>query len=174
MKLIDIDKATYRKHANIVIGCFIVSLVVLSLSVSYGLIAFFGEVPAEGEPTGNFRFNLIGVVVAALICASILYKLRHHPFLSEVYYVWRIKQLNNRIYRKLKKVKAAAETNDKNALACLMFYYAALKQVYLLDDNTLTMSPLERDIIQLNQKAGFLELELTVDDFSPEWLKNLK
>ena len=174
MKLVDIDKVTYRKHANIVIGCIIVSLAVISLVVSYSLIAFCGQTPVAGaESTSNFKFNLAGVIAAALICASILYTLRDHAFLSEVYYIWQLKQLNNKIYRKLRKVKAAAESNDENALACLLFYYTALKQVYLLDDNTLTMSSLQRDLDQLTQKMSLLKPGLTTEDFSPEWLKSL-
>ena len=175
MQLKEIDKLTYRKHANIVIGSFIAGLVVFSLAISYTLIAFYGQTAVEGtESTGNFRFNLAGVIAAVLICSAVLYQIRNKPFLTEVYYVWRLKQLTNQIYRKLKRVKAEAENNEPEALACLKFYYAALRQVYLLDDNTLTLSSLDKDIEQLDLKLSLLELELTDRDFSPNWLKNLK
>ncbi|MRI31744.1 DUF3087 domain-containing protein [Endozoicomonas sp. OPT23] len=172
MQLQEIDKATYRKHANIVIGSFIAGLVILSLTISFTLIAYYGQTPVEGaESTGNFRFNLAGVIAAALICSAILFRLRNHPFLAEVYYIWRLKQLTNRIYRKLAKVKVSADENNQNALVCLTFYYTALRQIYLLDDNTLTLQELDRNIETLNSQISSLGISVSTDQFTPELLK---
>jgi hypothetical protein len=86
-----------------------------------------------------------------------------------VYYVWQIKQQQNAIYRKLKKIKAAAD-DDVNALIILNFYYTSLKQIYLLDDNTLTMSKLDKDISELNTRIENKNLTLSTDQFNKSLL----
>lgn len=188
MKLKDIDKAVYRKHLNIIIVGFIASLLTLALVYGQSLIMLFADSaqllanPANvitgelvNEATGtesNFSYNFMGVLLALLTCVFALHRLRFSAFFSEVYYVWQVKQQQNLIYRKLKKIKVAAEAGDVNvnALIILNFYYASLKQVYLLDDNTLTMSKLNTDINELNSQLENLNLTLSTDQFEPSML----
>tara|TARA_R110000765_G_scaffold70113_4_gene136012 strand:+ start:3350 stop:3925 length:576 start_codon:yes stop_codon:yes gene_type:complete len=188
MKLKDIDKAVYRKHLNIIIVGFIASLLTLALVYGQSLIMLFADsaqllaTPANvttgelvNEATGtesNFSYNFMGVLLALLTCVFALHRLRFSAFFSEVYYVWQVKQQQNLIYRKLKKIKVAAEAGDVNvnALIILNFYYASLKQVYLLDDNTLTMSKLNTDINELNSQLENLNLTLSTDQFEPSML----
>lgn len=188
MKLKDIDKAVYRKHLNIIIVGFIASLLTLALVYGQALIMLFADstqlltTPANvttgelvNEATGtesNFSYNFMGVLLALLTCVFALHRLRFSAFFSEVYYVWQVKQQQNLIYRKLKKIKVAAEADDVNvnALIILNFYYASLKQVYLLDDNTLTMSKLNTDINELNTQLENLNLTLSTDQFEPSML----
>lgn len=188
MKLKDIDKAVYRKHLNIIIVGFIASLLTLALVYGQALIMLFadstqllanpanvttGELVNEASGTeSNFRYNFMGVLLALLTCVFALHRLRFSAFFSEVYYVWQVKQQQNLIYRKLKKIKAAAEADDVNvnALIILNFYYVSLKQVYLLDDNTLTMSKLNTDINELNTQLENLNLTLSTDQFEPSML----
>ena len=188
MKLKDIDKAVYRKHLNIIIVGFIASLLTLALVYGQALIMLFADSaqllanPANvitgelvNEATGtesNFSYNFMGVLLALLTCVFALHRLRFSAFFSEVYYVCQVKQQQNLIYRKLKKIKVAAEADDVNvnALIILNFYYASLKQVYLLDDNTLTMSKLNTDINELNSQLENLNLTLSTDQFEPSML----
>jgi len=191
MKLIEIEKATYRKHLNIIIVGFIASLLILALAYGQGLIMLFADntyIAAEAtistaeavkdvtseETTApnNFKFNFFGVLLALLTCVFALHKLRASTFFTEVYYVWQVKQLQNLIYRKLKKIKAAAENDDVNALVILNFYYASLKQVYLLDDNTLTMSKLNKDISELNTRLESKSLVVSTEQFDKSLLAN--
>ncbi len=199
MKLIEIEKATYRKHLNIIIVCFIASLLILALAYGQGLIMVFADNNIVAETTintgsgaegfanektsealageeatapNNFKFNFFGVLLALLTCVLALHKLRASAFFKEVYYVWQVKQLQNLIYRKLKKIKAAAENDDVDALVILSFYYASLKQVYLLDDNTLTMSKLNKDISELNTRIENKNLTITADQFDKALLAN--
>ncbi|AWB57305.1 DUF3087 family protein [Colwellia sp. Arc7-D] len=188
MKLKDIDKAVYRKHLNIIIVGFIASLLTLALVYGQALIMLFADstqlltTPANvttgelvNEATGtesNFSYNFMGVLLALLTCVFALHRLRFSAFFSEVYYVWQVKQQQNLIYRKLKKIKVAAGADEVNvnALIILNFYYASLKQVYLLDDNTLTMSKLNTDINELNSQLENLNLTLSTDQFEPSML----
>ncbi|WP_077284778.1 DUF3087 family protein [Cognaticolwellia aestuarii] len=196
MKLKDIEKSVYRKHLNIIIVSFITSLLILALAYGQGLIMLFADstfnspepsVLVAGEVSGtvteeaangattaesNFRYNFLGVLLALLTCVFALHRLRTSTFFSEVYYVWQVKQQQNLIYRKLKKIKAAADNEDVNALIILQFYYASLNQIYLLDDNTLTISKLNKDISELNTRIENKNLTISTDQFDKSMLSD--
>jgi hypothetical protein len=173
MQLEDIDKVLYRKRLNIVIIGFVSSLLILSLVFGSLLISFFGDVALSANVDGessNFRYNLLGVMLAVLACAAVLHQLKHKPLFKEIYYVWQLKQLHNRIYRKHKKIKLAAKADDVNALIILNFYYHTRKQVYKLDDNTLTLSALEKDITALDEQIKNKNLSVTLEQFDQSLL----
>ena len=180
MQLIDIDKARYRKHLNIVIVGFITSLLVLSLALGTLFIHFFSTIAdvsmldqavdaatelVEGEPETNFKYNLLGVILAVLANAAILHSVKGSDFFKEVYYVWQIKQLQNQIFRKLKKIKPAAKAGERNALIILSFYYQSQKQVYSLDDNTITLSTVDKEITTVEQLINDNQLEVSTSLF---------
>lgn len=173
MKLQHVDKGTYRKNMNLFMVVLVLSLILLSLSFGAGLIALFGVETTPGEPTGNFHLNLLGVILAVILCSAIVFQLKAKPFFTEIYYVWQLKQLQNRIYRKLIKIKAAAADNDVNALIILLFYYTSLKQVYVLDDNTLTLATVEQALSQLQTQIQGQGLALSAEQFTPELLGSL-
>ncbi|MEE2028091.1 hypothetical protein DIKCMJMK_01954 [Shewanella oneidensis] len=170
MKLQHIDKALYRSNMNLFMMVLVLALIICSLGFGAGLIALFGVEAVPGEPTGNFHWNLLGVILAALLCSAIVYQLKTQPFLKEIYYVWQLKQLQNRIYRKLNKIKAAATSNDINALITLLFYFTSLRQVYLLDDNTLTLSAVDKELTQVQEQCEALGLTLSAEQFEVELL----
>ncbi|MCG9963667.1 MAG: DUF3087 domain-containing protein [Shewanella sp.] len=170
MKLQQIDKTLYRSNMNRFMVALVLGLIVLSLSFGAGLIALFGVEAVPGEPTGNFHWNLLGVILALLLCSAIVYQLKTQPFLKEIYYVWQLKQLQNRIYRKLNKIKAAATSNDINSLITLLFYFTSLRQVYLLDDNTLTLSAVDKELSQVQKQCEALGLTLSAEQFEVELL----
>ncbi|MCE9687647.1 DUF3087 domain-containing protein [Shewanella sp. AS16] len=173
MKLISIDKQLYRKRTNRLLLGLVASLSLLSLSFGAALIAAFGAAPVAGEPTGNFHWNLLGVILALLLLSCVLHGQRKRPWLKEVYYVWQLKQLHNRIYRKLAKIKLAAARQQPQALIILSFYYASLKQVYLLDNNTLTLSTLERDMATLAELIRQQDSEVSPALFEVGMLKSI-
>ncbi|WP_448549402.1 DUF3087 family protein [Thalassotalea fusca] len=153
MQIQQINKVQYRKRLNTIIVGFILIFGVLSVLYGALLIAMLSSVETQAvvnpnngtEEASNFKFNLIGVVLGLITCAAVLHRLKLTPFFREVYYVWQIKQIQNLIYRKLKKIKSAAENNNRNAMVIVEFYYESLKQVYHLDDNTITMSTVEKE-----------------------------
>jgi len=165
MQLINIDKALYRKNLNIVIGGFIATLLVLALIFGQLLIMAFAE-----EGVSNFRYNLLGVILSLLACAAILHSVKKNLFFKEIYYVWQLKQLQNSIFRKLAKIKLAAKSEDETALIILVFYYQSLKLVYLLDDNTLTLSKVDKDLSALQETIANNNLTLTAEQFDKSLL----
>jgi len=174
MQLIEINKTLYRKRLNIVIVSFIATLLFLSLGLSSLIISFFGDLVIENSAgemeVNNFRYNILGVVLALSACAAVLHQVKDKLFFKEIYYVWNLKQLHNKIYRKINKIKLAAKSEDVNALIILNFYYHSRKQVYLLDDNTLTFPELEKDIRQLEELTSTLNLTISLSQFDESLL----
>tara|TARA_R110002167_G_scaffold305989_5_gene510367 strand:+ start:623 stop:1132 length:510 start_codon:yes stop_codon:yes gene_type:complete len=168
MILQNIEKATYRKNLNKVLACSIVALLVIALGVSSLLIHFIGK---EGE--SNFVLNLIGVCVSAGIVGAVLYRIRLSPFMAEVFYVWRLKQEINAIYRHSAKLKPALESNNRNALTIAYYNFKASIQLYELDDNDLTLSSIREDLLALETKIQDLDLVISTDDYHRGLLKQL-
>lgn len=165
MQLQDINKERYNKHIKITFIAICIFMLAVSLTTSTLLIQLWGN--AEG---GNFVWNVTGVIVAALLLAHIWRTNKQHPFFSEVVYVRKVKAELNRIYRKARKVKAAAEEGDARAMAILDFSYRASRHVFELDNNTITLDDLSKnqnELSALQQKFNVSELA----PYEAEWLK---
>lgn len=169
MTLIDIDKTRYRKQLNLVIGGFIISFALLALLFGQLLIMTFSD--GVGS---NFRLNLAGVIVALVACGLIINHFKNNAFFYEIYYIWQLKQLLNKIYRVLNKLKLAARQDDVTALIILNYYYAGLEKLYLLDDNTLTLSSVRSNQTALNEQLTAKQLAITVADFDHRMLAQFK
>jgi hypothetical protein len=192
MKLIEVDKARYKKHLNIVIVGFISSLLILSLLFGSVLIALFSDLnhvsdvgnvaemaeaavtasEVEATQDSNFRYNLLGVLLALLANAAVLHSVKHSEFFTEVYYVWQIKQTQNLIYRKLRKIKIAAKDNENQALLILFYYYQSIKQLYVLDDNTITLSTVEQNLQDVTDTITEKGLDVEATPFDKKMLAN--
>ncbi|MGL5391168.1 MAG: DUF3087 family protein [Shewanella sp.] len=170
MQLQALDKTLYRNNLNLFLLGLVLSLIFLSLSFGAGLIALFGTARIPGQPSGNVALNFLGVVLAVILCFVVVMQLKSRAFFKEIYYVWQLKQLQNRIFRKLANIKRAAAANDINALITLLFYYTSLQQVYRLDDNTLTLSGLLVELGQLEEKIQGLNQHLRAEQFIPAML----
>ena len=168
MKLQTIDKATYREHLKRVTVAVIMLLLASAVGISTMLIAVFGEVGVS-----NFSLNLIGVGMAASLCGYLLFRFREHAYMSEVTYVWRLKQELNRIYRRSAKIKSAVDRENKNALIVSNFHLKGSKQLYELDDNTLTMDELNQRIQELDSKVEGLGVAVSLDDYDKQLLDQL-
>ncbi len=152
MQLRAIDKARYQRHLRIVFAGVVAVMVIVTLAASTAFIRFFSSPEAS-----HFMHNLAGVAVAAGVAVYILTRLRKHPFLQEVVYIWDLKQQLNRIYRKQRKVEAALEQNDVDAMHIMNFQYQGSLQLYAMDDNTITIDDLQVKFQALKsrmQKAG--------------------
>jgi predicted alpha/beta-fold hydrolase len=164
MKLEDINKERYNKHVKISFFAVCIFMITVSLAISTVLIQLWGG--PQGE---NMWLNMAGVVIAALILAQIYKRLKSHPFLYEVVYVRTLKAELNRIYRKQRKIKAAADEGDATAIAILDFNYRAARHVYELDNNTITLDDLEK----AHQEIKNLQVRWNIDQleaYQPEWV----
>ncbi|MFW1207152.1 DUF3087 domain-containing protein [Vibrio parahaemolyticus] len=171
MEIQKINKEIYRKKVNLVIGGFVVLLAVSSLAFSTLLISLFGNTNIQPEQsTGNFHWNLIGVLLSLATSLSLLNQFKTRPYMKEVHYVWKLKQLHNKIYRKLKSIKAAASSDDLQALTILKFYYTTQKQVFELDNNTLTMSSVNKELEAIDQIEVDKSLHLDIASFEEGWI----
>lgn len=165
MKLIDIDKQRYRSHFNWVFAGIVVALAGISIGSSAILIRFFST-PGQS----NFWLNVAGVAIAAAVVVVVLTRLRSHPFMTEVVYIWDLKQLLNRIYRKQAKIEAAVEAGDPAALIVMNFFYRGSKQLYEMDDNLITMESLIDKIRHHDKRLEAAGLSTGTADFDPALL----
>lgn len=167
MQLQQIDKERYSKHFKLVFVGVVALLLAVALPTSTLLIYLF----TDGEGS-HFWLNLFGVVVAALVTGSVLRRYRQHSFMYEVMYVWDLKQLLNKIYRKQSKLKAAMADGDTDAMQIMNFSYQGSRQLWELDNNTLTMEELNRAVEELDVLAARYQVSLDLEKFSPELLEN--
>ncbi|MFW2440804.1 MAG: DUF3087 domain-containing protein [Arenicellales bacterium] len=165
MQLIEIDKTRYRKHLRVVFAGIVAVLIIIALSTSALLIYLFSDPEAS-----HFMYNLAGVVIAAAFVGFLLTKLRQHPFMFEVVYVWDLKQQLNRIHRKQRKIEAAVDEGDHDAMIIMNYLYRGSKQLYLLDDNTITMEDLTVKIQALDSRLQAAGLSLSTDSYGPSML----
>ncbi|MCF7370874.1 DUF3087 domain-containing protein [Vibrio sp. J2-3(2022)] len=171
MEIKKINKDIYKKKANLVIGGFVALLAISSLAFSTLLIVLFGNTQAVPEQsTGNFHWNLIGVVLAVATSLSLLNQIKTRPYMEEVLYVWKLKQQHNKIFRKLKSIKAAASNDDVKALTTLKFYYKTQQQVFELDNNTLTMNSVNKELEAIEQIEAAQSLDLDITSFKESWV----
>ncbi|ENJ2789406.1 DUF3087 domain-containing protein [Vibrio parahaemolyticus] len=171
MEIKQINKDIYKKKVNLVIGGFVALLAISSLAFSTLLIVLFGNTEVVPEQsTGNFHWNLIGVVLAVATSLSLLNQIKTRPYMEEVLYIWKLKQLHNKIFRKLKSIKAAASSDDLQALTILKFYYTTQKQVFELDNNTLTMNSVNKELEAIEEIEVSKSLSLDVASFEEAWL----
>lgn len=166
MNLIEIDKNRYRKNLRIVFAGIVTALVAISPSSSTLIIKLFSTPDAD-----HFWHNLAGVAFAACVVAITLNKIRHHPFMFEVAYVWNLKKQLNRIYRKQTKIEEKIKDHDHDAMVIMNYMYRGSKQLYELDDNTITMSTLNSQIRALDDKMEKAGISLSTDSYNPAMLE---
>lgn len=165
MTLTDIDKTRYRRRLNHVFIGSGLALAVLSLLFSQLLIALFPD------PSGShFHWNALGVLAAAAMVGMSLSHYRHHAYLTEVLYVWELKRALNKITRKMRKIEAAAQAGNINAMQALYFSYAGSRQLWQLDDNMLIMDELVIKQAELEALAEQFNVTLNIADYEESML----
>ncbi len=166
MQLIDINKKRYRRHLNYIIVACVTSLILGCLAISQLLIALFPD-----ESGSHFHWNVTGVVVTSLLIGLILNKYRTHDFMTEVTYIWDLKQVLNRINRKMRKLKAAAEDGNAEALLAIHYSYAGSRLLWQLDDNLIIMDQLAIDQAKIDSLLAKYNVSLNTEDYDEAILK---
>lgn len=160
MQLIEVNKTRYRKHLNRVIAACITCLAIGSLLISQILIAILPD-----ESGSHFHWNLAGVVVSCIVIFILLNKYRKHEFMTEVVYVWELKQALNKITRKMRQLKTAANEGNVDAMIAMHYSYAGSRLLWQLDDNTIIMDELVIAQAELESLAAQYQLTLSSDSY---------
>ncbi|MGB1975240.1 MAG: DUF3087 family protein [Vibrio toranzoniae] len=169
MKLQKINKEEYRKKMNLLLVSLVGSLAVFAVVFGTILIDVFGSGKSiAGESTGNFHLNVLGVILSVALNAFIASRVKGHDYFKEALYVWNLKQIHNQIYRKLKRIQPKAEQGDRDALTILYFYYTTQKQVYDLDNNTLTIKTVQQSLDNIVELSDKWSIELDIEVFSKD------
>jgi Protein of unknown function (DUF3087) len=167
VQLKEIDKTRYRKHLRIVFTGIAIALAIIALISSTVIIHFFSTPDVD-----HFWHNLSGVVIAAIIVAAVLHRLRGHPYMTEVVYVWDLKQQLNRIHRRLNRIEPKTADGNHDAMIIMNYMYKGSKQLYELDDNTITMGALNSKISVLDEKMQAAGIDTSTDSYRPGMLEN--
>lgn len=167
MPLFDINATRYRQRLNKVIFACIGTLALGSLSISQSLILLFPS--SEGT---HFHWNLLGVTLSGAIVLIALLKLKKKAYFYEISYVWDLKQSINHINRRLKKIEQATQQGDETAMQILHFSYAASRQLWQLDNNTLTINHLTSQENKLADLAKSHQIILNVNHYESIQLVN--
>ncbi|MFA0323967.1 DUF3087 family protein [Vibrio splendidus] len=169
MKLQKINKEEYRKKMNLLLVSLVGSLALFAIVFGSILIELFGSVGSvTGEATGNSHLNVLGVILSVALNAFIASRVKGHDYFKEALYVWNLKQIHNQIYRKLKRIQPKAEQGDREALTILYFYYTTQKQVYDLDNNTLTIKTVQQSLDNIVELSEKWSIELDIEAFSKD------
>ncbi|MCF7494709.1 MULTISPECIES: DUF3087 family protein [Vibrio] len=169
MKLQKINKEEYRKKMNLLLVSLVGSLALFAIVFGSILIELFGSAGSvTGEATGNFHLNVLGVILSVALNAFIASRVKGHDYFKEALYVWNLKQTHNQIYRKLKRIQPKAEQGDREALTILYFYYTTQKQVYDLDNNTLTIKTVQQSLDNIVELSEKWSIELDIKAFSKD------
>ncbi|CDT33125.1 DUF3087 family protein [Vibrio coralliirubri] len=169
MKLQKIYKEEYRKKMNLLLVSLVGSLALFAIVFGTILIELFGSATSiTGESTGNFHLNVLGVILSVALNAFIASRVKGHEYFKEALYVWNLKQIHNQIYRKLKRIQPKAEQGDRDALSILYFYYTTQKQVYDLDNNTLTIKTVQQSLDNIVELSDKWSIELDIEAFSKD------
>ncbi|ARP40784.1 DUF3087 family protein [Vibrio syngnathi] len=169
MKLQKINKEEYRKKMNLLLVSLVGSLALFAIVFGTILIELFGSANSiTGESTGNFHLNVLGVILSVALNAFIASRVKGHEYFKEALYVWNLKQTHNQIYRKLKRIQPKAEQGDREALTILYFYYTTQKQVYDLDNNTLTIKTVQQSLDNIVELSEKWSIELDIEAFSKD------
>lgn len=175
MKLQKINKEEYRKKMNLLLVSLVGSLAVFAIVFGTILIDVFGSGQSiVGESTGNFHLNVLGVILSVALNAFIASRVKGHDYFKEALYVWNLKQIHNQIYRKLKRIQPKAEQGDRDALTILYFYYTTQKQVYDLDNNTLTIKTVQQSLDNILELSEKWSIELNIEAFSKDLIESFK
>ncbi|OFA32065.1 hypothetical protein BAE46_07460 [Glaciecola punicea] len=167
MQLINIDKTRYRRHLNRVIVACIATLAIGSLAISQTLIALFPD-----ETGSHFHWNLTGVIICTLSVGLLLNKYRKHTFMTEVVYVWDLKQALNKINRKMMKLRPASLAGNADAMLAIQYSFAGSKLLWQLDDNTIIMDELVIQQAELDSLATKYGITIDVEKYDDSILRN--
>jgi 16S rRNA U1498 N3-methylase RsmE len=85
--------------------------------------------------------------------------------MTEVTYVWELKQSLNKLTRKMRKLKEAAQQGNVKAMIAINFSYAGSRLLWELDDNTIIMEQLAIDQAELDTLAAKHNVTLDPNDY---------
>jgi len=165
MKLRTINKARYRKNLNLLLVAVAGAFMLIALLISTLLISLIGS-----QFDDNFSLNVAGVIIGGLTILALLNHFKNHSLMTEIYYVWLLKQQLNYINRKLTKIEQQVQQHNPDAMISLNFYYQGSMQLWQLDDNTITIDSLKRKIAQLDQVLTDCNISVSTDDYQQSML----
>jgi hypothetical protein len=91
--------------------------------------------------------------------------------MTEVSYVWDLKQALNKINRKMLKLKPASEVGNIDAMLALQYSFAGSRLLWELDDNNIIVDELVIQQAELDSLAAKYHVTLNANDYEPSILQ---
>jgi tRNA/tmRNA/rRNA uracil-C5-methylase (TrmA/RlmC/RlmD family) len=85
-----------------------------------------------------------------------------------------LKQTLNKIYRQQAKITPRMQNGEAKALLVMNFYYQGSKQLYQLDNNTITMEELNQKIQDLDALLEKHQVSVSLEEFNVQLLSDFK
>ena len=167
MKLENIDKARFKKRLNRFQAALVAGLLVLSLALSQIYTGLWGS----GD--SNTLLNLAAVGTSLFVLAGIMNLIKDKPWMYEIRYMRQLKAELNRIYRASRKLEQALEEDNPDAIVVKYFQLHGSRHLYQLEDNTLTLEELNRQIADLDERIKQRGMQVSAEDYAPAMLDRL-
>lgn len=164
-----IDKIEYKQHLNRSQLFAALALLVLSLITSEVIRTLF----ADPNSSDHFWLNAASVALSVLILVVVFMRVRHHEYFQDIMYIWNLKQRINRIYGNNRHIEQGIQQDCPAAIECQHYYLVTSIYIYQLEDNTLTLSELSRELDQLRLQMQRLDLTFDVQRFDIATLERI-
>ncbi|GAB55870.1 hypothetical protein GPUN_1754 [Glaciecola punicea ACAM 611] len=92
--------------------------------------------------------------------------------MTEVVYVWDLKQALNKINRKMMKLRPASLAGNADAMLAIQYSFAGSKLLWQLDDNTIIMDELVIQQAELDSLATKYGITIDVEKYDDSILRN--
>ncbi len=160
------NPSSYQRKARMISIAMAGQLIVFGLLFSMLLTAAFGS---------SLWLNALGVFLGLLATSAMFAVLKDRPWMTEMRYVWQLKQHLSHISGYLQPLRRAVEEENRLALDIVTFYHQGMTQLAELNGRT-TDDDSERlaEKMQIKVKRETLGLPAQVDSFDPQDLKAFK
>lgn len=164
------DPLSYRRETRHSTIRLIILFAVLGMAFSTGLVMVFGE-----SGGSNFRWNLLGVVLALLLTVMLV---RHlfwqQPWMRSAAYGWQLKRCMLRITNCQHQLKAGVAQQLPAAMQLQRFYHLGLTEMYRLDGNQEALDALAAEKLAHEQQLQDMGLEVDLYQLDPAWLAEVQ
>ncbi|TWC17583.1 MULTISPECIES: DUF3087 family protein [unclassified Pseudomonas] len=152
------------------------TLIIAVLFLALAMLLSSLAVMVFGTPGGdNFRFNLVGVIVAVLVMAALMrLYFWTQPWMAAAVYGWQLKRNLMRVTNVMHRVKAGVQVQDPVAMKLLRFYHVGLEQMHRLDANSSDQRALAREADEHVERMQEMGLDIGQSCLDPAWIDALK
>lgn len=160
------DSDKYRRKARMISFAMAGQLIIFGMLFSMLLTSTFGN---------SVWLYVLGILLGLLATSALFAVLRERPWMSEMRYVWQLRQHLAQISGFLPTLRRALEEDNRSALDIVTFYHAGVAQLAELNGRTPPDDATwQAEKKRLAEKREALGLPARVDTFDTQDLHAFK